>query len=227
MTVTKQFRVVVLISGAGSNLQSLIRYVAKPDSKFQIALAVSDRATAGGLVIATEAGINTVVAEKTKTESREAYGARLGEIVSAAKPDLVVLAGFMRVLSANFIALFQDKLINIHPSLLPAFRGLRAQAQALSAGVKVAGCTVHLVDEEVDAGPILGQAAVHVLSSDTEESLRLRILEAEHKLLPLVVDAVAQGKIRISRAGMTRQIFIDQSLNPSTEGFLSSIEIAS
>ncbi len=159
---------------------------------------VSDKPSAPGLQLALEAGIPTaVVLRRPKEISNAEFNRALAAAVEEAAPDLVVLAGFMRVLTGDFISRFYDRIINIHPSLLPAFPGLSAQRQALEAGVKIAGCTVHVALEEIDSGPILGQASVPVLIGDTEESLSERILKQEHVLLPAVVKALVAGKIKI------------------------------
>lgn len=195
---TDKFRLVVLLSGRGSNFAALKERIDKDRLPIEIALVVSDRTDAPGLARAKEWGLQTaLVTRRAKELSSADFNRELAERVCAAKPDLVVLAGFMRILTPEFISPLRGKIINIHPSLLPAFRGLHAQQQALDAGVKFSGCTVHVALEELDAGPILGQAVVPVMPDDTEESLSERILVEEHKLLPAMVAAIARGEIRI------------------------------
>ena len=198
MSNNSPYRLVVLLSGRGSNFSALNRAVSSGDVPAHIAKVVSDKPSAGGLQIAREAGIPTAVVERRPKEVSIAdYNRALAAEVEAASPDLVVLAGFMRVLTSEFISRFRDRIINIHPSLLPAFPGLNAQRQALEARVKISGCTVHVALEEIDSGPILGQSSVPVLAGDTEEMLSERILKQEHKLLPAVVRALATGALRI------------------------------
>jgi len=192
------YRIVVLLSGRGSNFSALNRAVSSGDVPAQIVKVVSDKAGARGLQIARDAGIETAVVERRpKERSNSEFNRELADEVESAAPDLVVLAGFMRVLTSDFISRFRGRIINIHPSLLPAFPGLSAQRQALEAGVKISGCTVHVALEEIDAGPILGQSSVPVLAGDNEEMLSERILKQEHKLLPAVVRALATGALKI------------------------------
>ncbi len=187
-------RLGVLISGRGSNLQALIEACADPAYPAEIGLVVSNRADAAGLARAAAANIPTVViADREGREFAAAADARL----RAADTELVCLAGFMRLLDTGFVEAWRDHLINIHPSLLPAFPGLHAQRQALSAGVRFAGCSVHFVRPQVDTGPIIAQAVVPVHPGDDEERLSARILAAEHRLYPLAVRLVAEGRTRI------------------------------
>jgi phosphoribosylglycinamide formyltransferase-1 len=186
------FKLVVLISGRGSNMEALAKTIKVEQLPIQIALVLSDQAQAKGLEIAKNYNLPTALLERRPKEiSAEEYANLLVQKVREAEPDLIVLAGFMRILHPIFIQAFEGKIINIHPSLLPDFKGLHAQRQALEAGVKEAGCTVHLVTEELDAGEILGQTTVPVFTDDTEESLSARILVEEHKLLPKVVKELA------------------------------------
>ena len=187
----------VLISGRGSNLQALIDATADPSFPAEIALVISNRADAGGLARAEAAGIATKVIPHKEFANREAFDAALDAALRQAGVGLVCLAGFMRLLTAGFSQGWHDRLINIHPSLLPAFKGLDSHAQALAAGVRFSGCTVHFVRPEMDAGPIILQAAVPVHDGDDEDALAVRILEAEHKCYPLAVRLIAEGRIRI------------------------------
>jgi phosphoribosylglycinamide formyltransferase 1 len=184
----------VLISGRGSNLQALIDAAATPDYPAEIAVVLSNNPAAAGLERAARAGIRHAA---LPLESRAAFAAAADAALRQAGAELVALAGFMRLLDGGFVAAWRDRLVNIHPSLLPAFPGLHAQRQALGAGVKLAGCTVHFVREAVDTGPIIAQAAVPVLPDDDEERLAARILAAEHRLYPLAVRLFAERRLRI------------------------------
>lgn len=177
----------VLISGRGSNLQALIDACQAPDFPAAIALVVSNKANAAGLDRATRAGIPTAVISHREPD----FEARLDSALRAAGVELVCLAGFMRVLSGPFVARWHDRIVNIHPSLLPAFPGLDTHRRALEAGVAEAGCTVHFVRAAVDAGPIILQERVPILPGDTESSLAARVLEAEHRIYPAAVRLLA------------------------------------
>jgi phosphoribosylglycinamide formyltransferase 1 len=187
----------ILISGRGSNLQALIDATADPSFPAEIALVISNRADAGGLARAEAAGIATKVIPHKDFASREAFDAALDGALRKAGVGLVCLAGFMRLLTAGFAEGWHDRLINIHPSLLPAFKGLDSHAQALKAGVRFSGCTVHFVRPEMDAGPIIVQAAVPVHDGDDEDRLAARILAAEHKCYRLAVRLMAEGRISV------------------------------
>jgi phosphoribosylglycinamide formyltransferase-1 len=187
----------VLISGRGSNLQALIDAAADPSFPAEIALVISNRADAGGLARAEAAGIVTKIIPHKDFASREAFDSALTETLRAAGVGLVCLAGFMRLLTAGFAKDWHDHLINIHPSLLPSFKGLNSHAQALAAGVRFSGCTVHYVRPEMDAGPIILQAAVPVHDGDDEDSLAARILTAEHRCYPLAVKLIAEDRIQV------------------------------
>ena len=187
----------VLISGRGSNLQALIDATADPSFPAEIALVISNRADAGGLQRAEAAGIATRVIPHKDFASREAFDGALGDALRGANVGLVCLAGFMRLLTAGFAERWHDRLINIHPSLLPSFKGLDSHTQALAAGVRFSGCTVHFVRPAMDAGPIILQAAVPVHDGDDEDGLAARILEAEHRCYPLAVRLIAEGRITI------------------------------
>ena len=190
-------RVAVLISGRGSNLQSLIDAAKAPDYPAQIALVVSNKENAAGLCVAQNAGIPARVIPHQNFESREAFDRAIDAVLREAKIDLVAEAGFMRIHSEWFAKTWEGKLLNIHPSLLPLFPGIRVHQQALDAGVKESGCTVHFIVAALDSGPAIAQAAVPVLPGDTVETLAARILIEEHKLYPAALKLVAQGKVKL------------------------------
>jgi phosphoribosylglycinamide formyltransferase 1 len=192
-----KLKVAVLISGRGSNLQALIAACAAPDFPAAIKLVIANRADAGGLAHATKAGIATAIIPHRDYRSREAFDAALTAALEGAAIELVCLAGFMRLLTPAFVAHWRDRLINIHPSLLPAFPGLDTHVRALAAGVRFSGCTVHFVRAEMDSGPIIVQAAVPVLPHDDAETLAARVLAAEHKAYPLALRLIGEGKLRI------------------------------
>jgi len=190
-----RLKVGVMISGRGSNLQALIEAAGAPDYPAEIALVLSNRADAPGLDRAVQAGIPS---RALPHPSREAFAAEAQAALREAGVGLVALAGYMRILDSGFVAAWHDRLINIHPSLLPTFPGLHPQRQALAAGVRFSGCTVHFVRDEVDTGPIIAQAAVPVLEGDDEAALSDRILTAEHRLYPLAVRLYAEGRLTIA-----------------------------
>lgn len=188
----------ILISGRGSNMAALLAAAADPSYPARIVLALSNRPDAAGLDRAREAGIPTAVVDhRAFNGDRAAFEAAVTARLEAAGVELVALAGFLRVLTEGFVARWQDRLVNIHPSLLPSFKGLDTHARALAAGVKLHGCTVHLVRAGVDEGPILAQAAVPVLDDDTEATLAARVLEQEHRIYPPALAALAAGRVRI------------------------------
>ncbi|MBM7115115.1 phosphoribosylglycinamide formyltransferase [Archangium primigenium] len=187
----------VLVSGGGSNLQALLDACARPDFPAEVALVVCNVPTAFALQRAREAGVETRVLDHKGQASRADFERALGDALVAAGVEWVCLAGFMRLLGADFLDRFPGRVLNIHPSLLPAFPGLHAQRQALDQGVKVAGCTVHVVDAGMDTGPIIAQAAVPVLPGDDEAALSARILAEEHRLYPLVVRLAVTGGVRL------------------------------
>jgi len=180
----------VLISGRGSNLQALIDACATPNFPARIALVISNKADAAGLDRAKRAGIPTATISHRESD----FEARLDAALRAAGVELVCLAGFMRVLSGPFVARWHDRIVNIHPSLLPAFPGIATHRRALEAGVTETGCTVHFVREEVDAGPIILQERVPILPGDTEASLAARVLQSEHRIYPAAVRMLAEGR---------------------------------
>lgn len=187
----------VLISGRGSNLQAILDAIGEGRLDARVGVVVSNQAEARGLERANEAGVPTAVVSHKNYASREQFDEAVLAQLKAHDVGVVCLAGFMRILSPVLVRAFPDRILNIHPSLLPAFVGLHAQRQALEHGVKVSGCTVHLVDEELDHGPILLQAAVPVEEGDTEETLSARILEREHELYPKAIQLVLDGKVRV------------------------------
>jgi phosphoribosylglycinamide formyltransferase-1 len=189
-------RLAILLSGRGSNLEAIAESVARGEMEASIAVVISNRAEARGVELARERGINAVVIP-SKGVDREAYDRSLIEELQKYQVDLICLAGYMRVLSATFVRQFRNRILNIHPSLLPAFPGLDAQHQALAYGVKVSGCTVHFVDEYLDAGPVVLQVAVPVHDADTEETLAQRILQQEHRIYSEAIRIVLGGNYRI------------------------------
>ena len=193
-----RLRVGVLISGSGTNLQALIDDCARPDSACEVALVLSNRADAFGLTRAARAGLRSRTIDHRAHGSRGAFEQALTDALEAEGIELVCLAGFMRVLTADFVDRWRDRLINIHPSLLPAFKGLDTHARAIEAGVRFTGCTVHFVRAEVDSGPIIVQAAVPVRADDTAESLAARVLREEHRCLPLALRLIAEGRVSVA-----------------------------
>ncbi len=189
-----RLRVGVLISGRGSNLQALISASSAEAYPAEIALVISSRADAPGLGVAAAAGVRAAVIPH---RDRRAFAAEAQRRLCEHRVELVCLAGFMRILDVNFVETWRDRMVNIHPSLLPSFRGLHAQRQALAAGVRFVGCTVHFVRPELDCGPIIGQAVVPVHPDDDEARLSQRILEAEHRLYPMAVRLIAEGRVRV------------------------------
>jgi len=189
-------RLGILLSGRGSNFEAIADQVAAGRIPAEIAVVISNRPEARGLDVACRRGLKAVCIP-SKGLDREAYDRLLIQELEADRVDLVCLAGFMRLLSASFVRAFPQRVLNIHPSLLPAFPGLDAQKQALDHGVKISGCTVHLVDEFLDAGPIILQAAVPVLDQDTVESLSARILAEEHRIYAEAIQIMLSGNFRI------------------------------
>ena len=193
-----KLKVGILISGRGSNMAALIRTAQAKDYPAEIACVVSNVSTAAGVEIAKAAGVPTVVVSHKPYPDRESFDRAVSAQLEQHGVGLVALAGFMRIQSPWFPNHWKDRIINIHPSLLPAFPGLHVQQQALDAGVRVSGCTVHFVTPELDAGPIIAQAAVPVLPADTAETLAERILRQEHLLYPRVVRWIAEGRVAVA-----------------------------
>ena len=195
----------MLISGSGGNLQAIIDQLHVPANEAtEVVLVVSSTPTAGGLARARNAGIETIVVRQADHPDRATRDAALADVVAAARPDLVVLAGFMSILTSTFLDRFPDRVINLHPSLLPSFPGVDAIGQALAWGVRLTGVTVHFAEEEVDAGPPVIQAAVPVEYGDTAESLGARIHEVEHQLLPAAIRLFAEK--RVNRDPVSRRL---------------------
>jgi phosphoribosylglycinamide formyltransferase 1 len=193
-------RVAVLISGRGSNMTALIEAAKAKDYPAQIALVVSNRPDAAGLVCAREAAIPTAVIDhQTFGGDREAFERALDDELRKHQIEIICLAGFMRLLTTWFITRWSGRILNIHPALLPQFKGLQTHRRALEAGVKLHGATVHFVVEETDAGPIISQQSVPVLQGDTEETLAARVLEVEHRIYPEALRLVAEGQAKFSR----------------------------
>jgi phosphoribosylglycinamide formyltransferase-1 len=189
--------IVILISGRGSNMQAIVRAAKSEQWPCRIAAVISNRADAEGLVFAAEQGIPTAVVVSKAYPTRDAFDAALRAEIDRFSPDLVVLAGFMRILTPSFVEHYAGRMLNIHPSLLPSFTGLATHRQALDAGVKVHGASVHFVTAELDHGPIVDQAVVPVLPGDTEHALAERVLEQEHVIYPRAVRRFVEGRLRI------------------------------
>lgn len=210
----------VLASGSGSNLQALLDAAAEGRLAARIAVVVVNVPGAKALDRARAAGVPAVLVPHRDYASREAFEAAVEEALRDHGVELVVLAGFMRLLSGAFVRRWWGKLVNVHPALLPSFPGTHGARQALEAGVRITGCTVHLVDEGTDTGPVLAQAAVPVLPGDTEATLQARIQVQEHRLLPWVVDLFARGRVKL--AG--RKVFLDVPPSPEPSSVLLSPE---
>jgi phosphoribosylglycinamide formyltransferase-1 len=190
-------RVAILISGRGSNMRALIEAAKAKDYPAEVVLVISNVADAGGLAFAREHGIATEVIEHGKFPSREIFDNAMQVALKAANADIVALAGFMRLLSPRFVESWRGRMINVHPSLLPAYKGLHTHRRAIAAGERFAGCTVHFVTPELDDGPAILQAKVPVLAGDTEDTLASRVLEQEHRIYPQALRLVAEGKAKI------------------------------
>jgi phosphoribosylglycinamide formyltransferase 1 len=190
-------RLAILISGRGSNMMALIEAARAAEYPAEVAAIVSSRPEAAGLAWARAEGLPATLIDHKAYASREAFDAAVDQVLAEAGVELVALAGFMRIQSPPFVRKWHARQLNIHPSLLPAFKGLNPQAQALAAGVKISGCTVHFVTEDLDGGPIIAQTAVPVCEGDTAESLAARILRAEHALYPQALALVAEGRARL------------------------------
>lgn len=190
-------RVAILVSGRGSNMAALIDAAAQADFPAEIVAVISNRPQAGALAIAARAGIASAAIDHKAFSSRETFDEALDAELRRHEPDLICMAGFMRLLTPGFIAKWEGRMLNIHPALLPSFKGLDTHARALEAGVRLHGCTVHLVTAEMDAGPIVAQAAVPVLDGDDEDALAARVLKAEHRLYVRALKAFAEGRARL------------------------------
>lgn len=202
--------IVILISGRGSNMQALL----EAKLPCRVAAVISNRASADGLGVAQAHGIPTAVIEHRDYADRESFDAALARTIDTFDPDYVVLAGFMRILTAGFVARYHGRLVNIHPSLLPAYSGLNTHARALHDGVKIHGCTVHFVSSDLDHGPIIIQAALPVLPEDTEQTLAARVLHEEHRIYPQAVRWLCTGQVELNERG--RVMFRGRSATGST-----------
>lgn len=190
-------RVAVLISGGGSNMMALAKAAAHPDFPAEIVGVISDKADAGGLVKADTLGIPTFAHVRKDYAGKAEHEAAILAELERLSPDIICLAGYMRLLTAEFIRAYEGRIINIHPALLPLFAGLHTHQRAIDAGMRIAGCTVHFVTEGMDEGPIIAQAAVPVLTDDTAETLAARILTVEHRVYPEALKLFAEGKVRM------------------------------
>lgn len=213
MTNPARTRTAVLISGRGSNMQALVEAARAPGYPADIALVISNRPDAPGLAWATQQGIPSLALDHTRYESREHFEGQLQSMLDLSKIDLIALAGFMRLMTAPFVERWRGRMINIHPSLLPAFKGLRTHEQVLAAGAKISGCTVHFVTPVMDDGPIIGQAAVPVMSGDTPEALAARVLASEHKLYPAALALVARGQVALNGNAVEFQPVVNAGVN--------------
>ncbi|TCR92979.1 phosphoribosylglycinamide formyltransferase [Rhizobium sp. BK376] len=190
-------RVVVFISGGGSNMLALVKAAQAGDYPAEIVGVISDKADAGGLAKAEAQGIRTFAFVRKDFASKDAHEAAIFACLDELQPDILCLAGYMRLLTGEFIRRYEGRIINIHPSLLPLFPGLHTHQRAIDAGMRIAGCTVHFVTEGMDEGPVIGQAAVPVLSGDSAEALAGRVLTVEHQLYPQALRLLAEGKVRM------------------------------
>lgn len=216
-----KLKLAVLISGRGSNLAALIDACANPDFPAEIGLVISNKASAQGLARAHQAGIETQIFDHKAYASRAEFDINMTKAMEDCGTELVCLAGFMRLLSDEFCDHWKDRMINIHPSLLPSFKGLDVQQAAIDAGVRFSGCTVHYVRKEMDTGPIIVQAAVPVMQDDTADTLAKRILVEEHKIYPQAVRLIAEGRVTISNETATIKDFSgpdDSLINPKLDG---------
>lgn len=189
----------VLVSGSGTNLQAILDAIAAGSLRAKVGVVVSNVANVKALDRARAARVPAIVVDHKAFPTREAFDAGVVEVLQAHRVDCVVLAGFMRLVTPTILDAFPNRVVNVHPALLPAFPGIHAQRQALQYGVAISGCTVHFVDQGTDTGPIIAQAAVPVLDSDDEASLTARILQKEHELLPAVLQWIAEGRVRVGQ----------------------------
>jgi phosphoribosylglycinamide formyltransferase 1 len=204
--------IVILISGRGSNMEAIVRACADEGWPAQVSAVLSNRADAQGLDFARANSIAAVVVDHKAFVSREAFDAELARAIDAFTPDVVVLAGFMRILTDGFVARYDGRMVNVHPSLLPAFTGLNTHRRAIEAGCKLAGATVHFVTPKLDHGPIIAQAVVPVLAGDTPELLEARVLEREHLMYPRAVGWLVRGELNIAGGVVTHTRGVSQLL---------------
>lgn len=204
MSAKNRQRAAIFISGRGSNMTALLSAMAKPDYPAEAALVLSNNPGAPGLDIAAKAGVKTAVVDHRDFKgNRPAFEAAISGVLAGEKIDLICLAGFMRILTADFVSAWLNRMVNIHPSLLPAFRGLDTHERALAAGAAFHGCSVHLVRPEMDDGPLLGQAALRILPGDDADSLSARVLRLEHQLYPLALSSWLSGDVRLQDGRIT------------------------
>lgn len=208
-------RIVVMISGSGSNLQAIIDAIAGGQINGRIAAVLSNKAGVFGLERAEKAGIPQIVIDHKAFDDRESFDAAMIEAMDAYQPDLIVMAGSMRILSSRFIQHYQGRMLNIHPSLLPKYKGLNTHQRAIEAGDKQHGCTVHFVTEELDGGPLAIQAPIDILPQDSAEALQQRVHTAEHKIYPLAVEWFCADRLKHTTSG---QVQLDDAILPA-EGF--------
>ncbi len=206
--------IAILISGRGSNMQTIVEAASDPDYPARVVSVISNRPDAAGLTWAGDRGLNAECIDHKQYGSRAEFDAALHAAILASGAELVVLAGFMRIMTAEFVDQWQGRMINIHPSILPLFQGLDTHQRALDAGMAIAGCTVHYVTPELDGGPIIAQAAVPVRPDDTADSLAARVLKMEHKLYPEALRLVAQGDAPLAdgRVALNAMVNVDQQL---------------
>ena len=199
---SRPIRIAILFSGRGSNMQTLTNHIAQPEVNAEFTVAITNRPQAGGIDICKQLGVACHIIDHETFDARAAFDAALDDILRAAKVDLICCAGFMRLLTADFVNGWPDRLLNIHPSLLPKYRGLHTHARAIEAGDAVHGCTVHEVTAELDGGPILGQAQVTIAPDDTPDTLAAKVLPLEHALYPAVLRRFAVGNREPVMIGM-------------------------
>ena len=211
--MAQQVPIAVLISGGGTNLQSIIDAIEAKRLDAKIEVVLSNRADAYGLVRAKKHGVATEVLDHKNFSSREAYDQAVVDLLRARGVELVVLAGFMRLLSPVFVKAYSNRIMNIHPALLPSFPGLHVQKKAVEHGVRFSGCTVHFVNEECDEGPIIIQAVVPVFPDDSEETLAARILRQEHRIYPRAIQLYAEGRLRV----VGRKVMVDKQRNDDSQ----------
>ena len=211
--MAQQVPIAVLISGGGTNLQSIIDAIEAKRLDAKIEVVLSNRADAYGLVRAKKHGVATEVLDHKNFSSREAYDHAVVDLLRARGVELVVLAGFMRLLSPVFVKAYSNRIMNIHPALLPLFPGLHVQKKAVEHGVRFSGCTVHFVNEECDEGPIIIQAVVPVFPDDSEETLAARILRQEHRIYPRAIQLYAEGRLRV----VGRKVMVDKQRNDDSQ----------
>jgi len=210
--MTTRCKTAILISGSGTNLQAFIDRVGCGALNLELSVVFSNKPDAFGLVRARNAGIPTACIEHSEFADRDSFDHAVAAKLDEWQPDLLVLAGFMRIISEVFLEAFPQRIINIHPALLPAFPGLHVQKKALEYGARFSGCTVHFVDAGVDTGPIIIQAVVPILDDDTEESLSARILQQEHQIYPKAIQLLAEDRVKIQ----DRRVLIDSKETPET-----------